>query len=75
VADHPFWAARSYAVGVATQPVPFARLDHERLAEAVRTALRDERLGARAAELGELVSAERGVDQASDVLEEWMAQA
>ncbi|AKL68951.1 glycosyltransferase [Streptomyces goshikiensis] len=74
-ADHPFWAARLSRAGVAARPVPFTRFSREALAQSVRQAVTDPAMAARARRLGELVSKERGVDTACDILEKWAETA
>lgn len=39
-ADQPFWAARLASIGAATDPIPFASLTAERLADALGRAVR-----------------------------------
>ncbi|PXY36309.1 glycosyltransferase [Prauserella flavalba] len=69
--DHPFWAARMAALGVAPKPVPAAKLEPRRVERAVRRALGDRRLRERAADLGRYVRADRGLDAACEELERW----
>jgi sterol 3beta-glucosyltransferase len=59
--DQPFWGARVAALGVGPEPIPRGRLTQERLAEALRRAVNDEAMRARAAELGAKIRAEDGV--------------
>jgi len=58
--DQFFWAARLAALGVAPQPIPFARLSAERLARAIREALDHPDLGQRAAALARKINTEDG---------------
>lgn len=67
--DQPFWGARVAALGVGTQPIPQAKLTAEELAEAIREAVGDEAMRARAAELGEKIRSEDGVGRAVASLE------
>lgn len=69
VMDQPFWAARAAGLGVAPPPIPRARLTRERLAEALRRAVSDEPMRARAAALGEQIRAEDGVGEAVRIFE------
>ncbi|MEU6533770.1 glycosyltransferase [Streptomyces sp. NPDC046928] len=41
-ADQPFWAARLATIGAATEPIPFAGLTEERLADALGRAVRQQ---------------------------------
>ena len=62
--DQPFWASRVAALGVGPAPIPRARLTEDRLADALRRAVADEAMRARAAALGVQIRAEDGVAQA-----------
>jgi len=70
--DQPFWAARVAALGAGPAPVPVKGLRPEVLGEAVRVAVTDPRMRTAAAELGRKLRAERGVEQACDVIEDWL---
>ncbi|MFD2396191.1 glycosyltransferase [Prauserella oleivorans] len=70
--DHPYWAKRMAALGVAPDPVPAAKLDPARLRAAIRRVLHDERIRHRAAEIGRYVRADRGVEAACEELERWV---
>jgi len=67
VADQPNWAMRVEALGVGPSPIPFKELTVERLASAIRQATSDQAMRRRAAELGERLRAEDGVQTAIDV--------
>ncbi|MEV4222769.1 glycosyltransferase [Nonomuraea sp. NPDC049725] len=69
VADQPFWAARAHAAGVAPAPQPQRRLTPRGLAEAIRRAVTDRGLARAAAQTGERVRAENGVQRAVQILE------
>ncbi|MEU4575603.1 glycosyltransferase [Nonomuraea sp. NPDC023979] len=69
VADQPFWAARAHAAGVAPAPQPQRRLTPHGLAEAIRRAVTDRGLARAAAQTGERVRAENGVQRAVQILE------
>lgn len=66
--DQPFWASRVRALGVGPEPIPRRRLTAERLADALRTAVRDEPMRARAADLGARLRREDGVRAAVEVI-------
>lgn len=68
-ADQPFWAHRVKVLGVGPPPVPQKRITAERLAHAIRTAVGDDNMRARAASLGERVRAEDGVRTAVGLIE------
>jgi len=63
-ADQPFWAERVAALGVGPSPIPHSRLTLDRLAAAIRTAVRDGGIAQRAAALGDRIRAEAGVADA-----------
>lgn len=73
-ADQPFWAERAHRLGVAPRPVLQEDLTAGHLAEAIRVAVNDQQMRARAAEVGALVRAERGVEEAVAVMEQYLGQ-
>ena len=66
--DQPFWGSRVAALGVGPAPVPRGRLTRAALADALRRAVTDEGMRARAAALGEQIRAEDGVAAAVEHL-------
>ncbi|MGC7102894.1 glycosyltransferase [Amycolatopsis lurida] len=72
--DSPFWAAHAHRLGAAVKPIPYPKFTAERLDHALGVALTDEELRHRAAQLGEAVRAERGVENAATILEAWTRQ-
>ncbi|MBT2383228.1 glycosyltransferase [Streptomyces sp. ISL-11] len=70
-ADGPYWAARLAALGVSAPPVPFQKLTGGALTQAVAQAVDEPGIAERAARLGELVRADRGVETACDLIEQW----
>lgn len=60
LADQPFWARRLHALGVSPRPVPLSKLTADRLAPAIRTAVRDARLRENAAALAAKLAHEDG---------------
>jgi sterol 3beta-glucosyltransferase len=61
VADQPFWGARVAALGVGPAPIPQRRLTAEGLAAAIRVAVTDPAMRARAERLGAAIRSEDGV--------------
>lgn len=61
--DGPFWASRLTALGVAAATISQRRLDADRLASAMRTAVGDAQLRERARRLGAAITAEEGAAQ------------
>ncbi|GAA1452241.1 glycosyltransferase [Nocardiopsis tropica] len=69
LADQPFWAARAHAAGVAAPPQRGRDLSAEGLAEAIRRAVTDPAMRARAEEMGQRIRAKDGTRAAVGVLE------
>ncbi len=67
--DQPFWGSRVAALGVGPAPVPRAKLSRAALAAALRAAVTDDAMRARASTLGALLRAEDGVGRAVSLLE------
>jgi sterol 3beta-glucosyltransferase len=67
--DQPFWGHAVHRAGVGPAPLSQRSLSPSRLAEAICSAL-DPRLTARAAELGDRIRAEDGVNRAVDLIEQ-----
>lgn len=63
-ADQAFWGRRVSLLGVGPPPIRVGELRADRLAQALRQALTDPGMRARAADLGERIRVERGVEQA-----------
>ncbi|MBE0591678.1 MAG: hypothetical protein IH616_04680, partial [Gemmatimonadales bacterium] len=68
-ADQPFWAQRVEQLGVGPEPVPLKQLTADRLAAAIRTAVTDEGIARRAADLGQRLRAEDGVGNAVGIID------
>ncbi len=68
MADQPFWGKLIYQRGVGPLPIPQGRLTADGLAEAIMTAVHDETMIRRAAELGEKIRAEDGVARAVEII-------
>ncbi|MEZ4728870.1 MAG: glycosyltransferase [Caldilineaceae bacterium] len=61
IADQPFWGQVVYERGVGPQPIPQKKLTVDGLAAAITTAVTDQAMEQRAAELGAQIQAEDGV--------------
>jgi len=72
--DQPFWADRVHELGVSPPPVLQEELTAEHLAEAICAAISDPAMRRRAAEVGKQVCAERGVEEAVEVIERYLGQ-
>ncbi len=70
-ADQPFWGRRLYERGVASRPIPLARLSAGRLAEAIRRVISDSGIRERAAAMGERVREEDGVARTVELVERY----
>ncbi|NUW36275.1 hypothetical protein HTZ77_33430 [Nonomuraea sp. SMC257] len=68
VADQPFWAARTHAAGVASEPQPQRRLTAEELTAAITLAAGDADMAHRGRSLGDRVRAEDGARRAVGIL-------
>ncbi len=72
MADQPFWGGRVQALGVGPRPIPRKELTAPRLAEAIRTAVHDQAMRRRAADLGRRLRAENGVAHAVGVIHRYL---
>ncbi|MBV9123807.1 MAG: glycosyltransferase family 1 protein [Planctomycetes bacterium] len=64
MSDQPFWARRIFELRAGPKPIPRKRLSADRLEQAIHQAVTDPDLRGRAAELGERIRVENGVEQA-----------
>lgn len=69
-ADQPFWGQRVAALGVGPEPIPRQKLTVERLANAIQTAVTDQTMRQRAAELGAKIRTEDGIARATAVFQQ-----
>ncbi len=67
MSDQPFWARRVHRLGAGPRPLVRKTLAAESLAAGLATAVGDPAIRKRAAELGVLIRAERGVDRAVEL--------
>jgi sterol 3beta-glucosyltransferase len=72
-ADQPFWGQRVAKLGVGPEPIPRKKLTAERLAQAIHTAVTDQAMRQRAADLGAKIQAEDGVARAVDVVQDMVS--
>lgn len=72
--DQPFWGDRVHALGAGPRPIVLEELTAERLAESIGLATSDAAMRARAAEVGRLIQAERGVEEATAIIGRYLAQ-
>ncbi len=67
-ADQPYWGERVYKLGVGPRPIPRWRLTANSLAKAIRRSVEDKDMRANAAKLGEAIRAEKGVENAIEII-------
>lgn len=73
--DQPFWGRRVHELGIGPPPIPQKKLTATALAGAMAKAVSDPEMRRRAAELGQRVRAERGVEAAVRAIELETARA
>jgi UDP:flavonoid glycosyltransferase YjiC (YdhE family) len=69
--DQPFWGQRIAKLGVGPKPVPRKKLTVDRLAEAIQTAVTNDAMRQRAADLGSKIQAEDGVGRAVEIIQQF----
>jgi sterol 3beta-glucosyltransferase len=67
-ADQPFWGKRVKELGVGPEPIPRKKLTVKNLTKAIDMVLEDSAMRHRAAELGERVKQENGIDLALQLI-------
>jgi sterol 3beta-glucosyltransferase len=72
--DQPFWGRRLHELGVGSRPIPQKKLSVEKLAAALREVADSGEIKQRAAELGERIRAEDGVQSAINAIAEEMSR-
>jgi sterol 3beta-glucosyltransferase len=68
--DQLFWGQRVAKLGVGSKPIPRKQLTVERLARAIQTAVTDQPMIQRAADLGAKIQAENGIAKAVSIIQE-----
>lgn len=69
MADQPFWGRRIAELGAGLGPLPLRKLSASTLAEAITTVVADPGMRDRAAELGAVITGEKGVERACDLIQ------
>ena len=72
ILDQPFWGARVKAMGLGPAPIPHKRLTAERLAHAIRIAVKDCEIKERVAGVGAAIRAEDGVANAVKIIQRYV---
>ena len=71
VADQPFWGSRVQALGAGPKPIPYKKLDVEKLTAALRTVTMDASMRHKAEEIGQKIRAEDGITVAVGLIEQY----
>jgi sterol 3beta-glucosyltransferase len=71
-ADQPFWGARVHQLGAGPNPIPFARLTIENLAEAIDRAVNDLTIRQNAEFLGDRLQGEDGIGKAVQFIQTFL---
>ena len=72
IVDQLFWGKRVEALGVGTKPLQAKNLTADKLAEAIQTATTDSRMREQSFKLGKTIRAERGVDNAVELIKQYL---
>ena len=72
--DQPFWGRRVHALGVGPPPIQRKSLTAPKLAEAISSAVEDETIRHNAADLGERIRTEDGVQSAVDFVTAYLGK-
>jgi sterol 3beta-glucosyltransferase len=69
VFDQFYWGGRIAQLGAGPDPIPFKKLTVERLQKIIQIGVHDRTIQQTAAELGRRIQAEKGIENAVDVIE------
>jgi sterol 3beta-glucosyltransferase len=72
LADQSYWGLRVESLGVGPKAIPREKLTAAALAAAIRTAISDEGMKRRAADLGAHIRAEDGIGRAVELIEQYL---
>ncbi len=72
--DQPFWGARIKALGVGPDPIPQKNLTADRLANAIRRAVTDTGIRQRASSCGTAIRAEKGIENAVTIIQQYFGK-
>lgn len=73
IADQNYWGQQVYRLGVGPKPLPRAKLQADKLAEAIHQALTYHEIREKAAQLGAKIRAETGAENAVRLIEHYCA--
>lgn len=68
--DQFYWGERTAQLGVGPRPVPYAKLNVKRLADVIRLGIGSSRMMEKAADLGQRIRTEKGIENAVHIIEE-----
>jgi UDP:flavonoid glycosyltransferase YjiC (YdhE family) len=71
-ADQPYWGHHIQRLGVGPKPIRRDKLNAASLAAAIRTAVTNQQMREKAAELGRKIRAENGVETAVHLFEQYL---
>ena len=71
IADQPFWGSRVQALGVGPKPIPYKKLNAERLTAALRTVTMDASMRHKAEAIGQKIRVEDGITVAFGLIEQY----
>lgn len=74
ISDQRFWAWHLHRTGVMPKPIPRKKVSVEALTAAINDVVHNQELRQKAAEMGEKVRAEKGVERAVAAIEKYMEQ-
>ena len=74
MADQTFWGQRTADLGVGTAPIACKKLTSKRLAAAIHEAVTNTSMKRKAAELGQNIRAEEGIENAVVIVDRFMQQ-
>ncbi len=69
--DQFFWGRHLYKMGVSPKPINFNKLNAEKLAGLINTAVNDDNMKQKAKELGEKLKSENGVENAVTIIDNY----
>ncbi|MFZ0548817.1 MAG: glycosyltransferase [Candidatus Promineifilaceae bacterium] len=74
-ADQFFWGKQVVALGAGPKPIPRQKLTAEKLAQAINRAVTDTTMRRRAAEIGQKIQNEKGLDHALEIFDHLISEA
>jgi UDP:flavonoid glycosyltransferase YjiC (YdhE family) len=75
IVDQRFWGERIKALSVGPEPISSKKLTADKLAAAIRVAIMDSEMKARAAALGKAIRVEDGVGNAVKIIQQYLGES